>query len=227
MSLINDALKKAARQRAEEQADLSTLMPGGSGSRASRGASPVGKQTIVVIAGAAVALAVVSAVITGYLMTGKSEPKPVEAMPVAAPAAPRTHPVPEATQLVPAIFTITVPKLIAAAPTPTPAPTEAPVVIARPTPTPTPAPVVAVQTAAPVPVAAAPQSHAEQVQAYVDGLHVSGARAAGADSKALIDGHVYKVNDLLDRALGLRLTNVDADQLTFVDATGATYLKSY
>jgi len=37
MSLINDALKKAARQRAEEQADMTPIMPGGGGSRGRRG----------------------------------------------------------------------------------------------------------------------------------------------------------------------------------------------
>jgi hypothetical protein len=52
-------------------------------------------------------------------------------------------------------------------------------------------------------------------------------RAAGADSKALVDGHVYKVNELIDRTIGLKLTKVDADHLTFVDAQGDTYLKSF
>ena len=61
----------------------------------------------------------------------------------------------------------------------------------------------------------------------MDRFHVSGARAAGADSKALIDGHVYRVNDVMDKSVGLRLSKVDADRLTFVDADGNTYIKTF
>jgi hypothetical protein len=114
------------------------------------------------------------------------------------------------------------------------------VVVAQPSPTPAPAVVAAAvavpaavpavtapaASAAPAPTAA-PQSRAEQVQAYVDGLVVTGARSAGSDSKALVNGHVFKLNDVLDKALGLRLARVDPDHLTFVDGAGDTYLKSY
>ncbi|MFZ1056109.1 MAG: hypothetical protein WAN79_10590, partial [Opitutaceae bacterium] len=77
------------------------------------------------------------------------------------------------------------------------------------------------------PAAAAPLSHSEAVQGIVDGYRVSGVRSAGADSKALIDGHVYKVNDVIDRTLGIRLVKVDPDHLTLVDKDGATYVKSF
>jgi len=52
-------------------------------------------------------------------------------------------------------------------------------------------------------------------------------RAAGPESKALIDGHVYRINDVLDRATGLKLVGVDPDHVTFVDAEGVTYVKSF
>ena len=73
MSLINDALKKAARQRAEEQGETAP-MPGG-GRRPSRQGGPMQKQTLVLIIGAAVVLVVVSAVVTGILMNGKPAAK--------------------------------------------------------------------------------------------------------------------------------------------------------
>jgi hypothetical protein len=218
MSLINDALKKAARQRAEAQADLSTLMPGGGGSRASGHGAPMRKQTVALIAGAAVALAVVSAVVTSVLMGGKTAPAPVAAAPAPQVALPRPQATPAPAVQAPVVIAITVPKVILT----TPSPTAAPVVVEP------------VRVAAPVAAARIPDappastlSHADQVQAYVDGLHVSGARAAGSDSKALVDGHVFKVNDLLNRTLGVRLIQVDPDHLTFVDSTGAAYLKSY
>jgi len=65
------------------------------------------------------------------------------------------------------------------------------------------------------------------IQGIVDRFRVSGVRAAGADSKALVDGHVYKINEMIDRTIGLRLVKVDADHLTFVDAQGDTYVKSF
>jgi hypothetical protein len=102
------------------------------------------------------------------------------------------------------------------------------------------APVAAVTVAEPPPAAAqpaasetirptaAPQpSRSEQVQSFVDRIRVTGARAAGAESKALVDGHVYRVNDMLDRTLGIRLVKVDPDHLTLVDSEGATYIKNF
>jgi hypothetical protein len=42
-----------------------------------------------------------------------------------------------------------------------------------------------------------------------------------------VDGHVYRVNDMLDRTLGIRLVKVDPDHLTLVDSEGATYIKNF
>jgi len=102
-------------------------------------------------------------------------------------------------------------------------------VVAQPTPLPiVAAPIIAARPVpAPAVTAASSEGHSEDVQAYIDALHVTGARAAGSDSKALVDGHVFKLNDLLNKGFGLRLKRVDPDQLTFVDATGATYVRSY
>jgi hypothetical protein len=235
MSLINDALKKAARQRAQEHSDLGPLTPGGGGSRARQG-GPMRTQTMVLIGAAAVALVVVSVVLTGAFVTSRPEAKPASPIPAPAPA---KSPANVAAQA-PSVIAVTVPRVIAPAPTAAPAPTSAPVVVAQPSPTPAPAVVAAAvavpaavpavtapaASAAPAPTAA-PQSRAEQVQAYVDGLVVTGARSAGSDSKALVNGHVFKLNDVLDKALGLRLARVDPDHLTFVDGAGDTYLKSY
>jgi hypothetical protein len=218
MSLINDALKKAARQRAQEQADLAPPMPGGGSGRGSRQGAPVRAQTIVLIAGAAVALAVVSAVITGMMLTGKAEPRPAAAD-RPAPAAPRPQaPTPIVVQ-VPAIPAVSVPRT---ALTPTPAPVAA----AQPFPTPPPATLLAA-VPAPSPTAAPPPNRSGQAQAFVENLHISGVRSAGAESKALVDGHVYRVNDVLERTLGIKLVKVDSDHLTFIDAGGETYIRSF
>jgi hypothetical protein len=223
MSLINDALKKAARLRAEEQGDVVPPMPGGGHRRHPGQRAPVRTQTVVLVGGAAVALIVVSAVITGILMTGRTETKPV-AVDRPAPAAPTPAPVAKLVVQAPPVA-VSLPRLEQ------PAPASAPAVVVKPAPvqapSPKPSPVIEVPAQERTPAAAAPLSHSEAVQGIVDGYRVSGVRSAGADSKALIDGHVYKVNDVIDRTLGIRLVKVDPDHLTLVDKDGATYVKSF
>jgi len=216
MSIINEALKKAARQRAEDQSDSMANMHGASGSGNGR-RTPMRSQTMVLIGAAALALIVVSVVITGLLLTGKSQPK-VDFVTATVP-----------TTEVPASVTVQMPT-ISLAPLPKPMPT--PIVAAVSTPLPS-APAVQVTVKAPEPAAPSPTvavpelSHADRVEAFMDNLHVSGVRAAGTDSKALVDGHVYRVNDVLNRPLGLKLVKIEEGQLTFVDSRGDTYIKNF
>ncbi len=230
MSLINDALKKAARQRAEEQGDVAP-MPGG-GRRASRQGGPMQKQTFVLIIGAAIVLVVVSAVITGILMTGKPEAKSLPAARLS----------PEMTSVEASPKVVIQAPVIAVSLPPVAAPAAAPVAVAAPLSTPTPIAVAPTalppETAAPVAAAAVPgaqpqrvadnsQGHIDTVQAVVDAFHISGVRTAGAGSKALVNGHIYKLNDLVDKAIGLKLVKVDEDHLTFVDRDGNTYIRNF
>jgi hypothetical protein len=208
-------------------------------------------QSMVLIGAAALVLVVVSAVVTGIFMTGKPEAKPAaeanpapQAAPTQAPAAPKivvqapavavalpqqSVPTPVAAPVAPAVFSPppAAVHVAPAVPSPTPSP---PAVAQAPAPA-TEAPVAAAQApaqAAPTaPVAAAPQSHADLVQGVVDAYHISGVRLAGAGSKALIDGHVYKLNDIVDKTLGLKLAKVDEDHLTFVDRDGNTFAKTF
>jgi hypothetical protein len=230
MSLINDALKKAARQRAEEQADVVPPMPGG-GRRVSRHGAPMGAQTKVLIGVAALALIVVSAVITGVFMTGKPEAKPAAA---GVPASPTSQQAPAPRIVVQApVIAVSVPR--EKAPAAIAAPVAVPTPTAVPSPTPTPVAVVQAQAPAPAPVAqgapapaaAATQGHADVIQGVIDAYHISGVRMAGAGSKALVDGRVYKLNDIVDKTLGLRLVKVDDDHLTFTDRDGNTFVKSF
>lgn len=228
MSLINDALKKAARQRAEEQGEVAP-MPGG-GRRHSRQGGPMQKQTLVLIIGAAVVLVVVSAVVTGIMMNGKPSAKTASV----------ERPTPEVTVTDSPSKAVIQAPVIAVSLAPVAVPTPIPIAM----PTPTPSPVAAAPTAlplvtaAPVAVTAVPtapgqrvadnsQGHIDTVQAVVDAFHISGVRTAGAGSKALVDGHIYKLNDVVDKAIGLRLVKVDEDHLTFVDRDGNTYVRNF
>ena len=82
----------------------------------------------------------------------------------------------------------------------------------------------------PTPAAAAPASIATdpRVHAFVDAVKVAGIRSAsGGDSRVLMNDRVFRVNDIVDRNLGLRLTKVEANALTFTDSNGAIYVKNF
>ncbi|MSU70192.1 MAG: hypothetical protein EXS39_05350 [Opitutaceae bacterium] len=66
-----------------------------------------------------------------------------------------------------------------------------------------------------------------RIVAFVDGLKVTGIRSSGAESKVLMNDHVYRINDVVDRILNVRLTEVGPDSLTFVDENGAAYTKNF
>jgi hypothetical protein len=47
----------------------------------------------------------------------------------------------------------------------------------------------------------------------------------GDDSRVLINDRVYRVNEVVDRNLGIRLVKVEPGSLHFVDARGVAYVK--
>ena len=90
-----------------------------------------------------------------------------------------------------------------------------------------PAPAVAsaaLRPAAPPAPAARPDP---RIQAFVDALRVAGIRASGSDSKVLMNDRVFRVNDIVERTLGLRLTGVAADRLSFTDENGVVYTRNF
>jgi hypothetical protein len=65
-----------------------------------------------------------------------------------------------------------------------------------------------------------------KILALINGLHVTGVRVAGGDSKVLMNNRVYRINDILDYELGVKLTGVSTTVLTFVDENGIIYTRS-
>jgi len=65
----------------------------------------------------------------------------------------------------------------------------------------------------------------ERITAFVEAMRIKSVRVAGADSRVLINDRVYRVGEIIDRTLGIRLATVAASQLTFSDANGTTYVK--
>jgi len=250
MSLINDALKRAQRQRASEEAGINPPLPGGSSGRVAKRGKPLSAQSLLLIVVGATVLIVLSVVATVYLVRDTPPPtRPATAV-AATPTAPAAQSAPptidlglkRTTNVDPApslvVFVPSPAKTESATPSPVePAPlaptpvSTGPVTTNQEPPAAAPAtPVVAptIATAAPkISSAATTSAPDERVNLFLDKLHVTGIRSSGTDSKVLMNDRVYRVNDIVDRGLVLRLTHVQPGTLTFVDERGVVYTKNF
>jgi hypothetical protein len=244
MSLINEALKKAQRQRAEDRADLAPPMPGGGGHRIRRSAPALSTQTIVLLAGGGISLFVVAVVVTVLWI---NRPEPARPGPAKSPLAAATE------NTVTAAPVIVLPVRLKAAESDlstapsaskfTPATSAANPIQAAPnpgtvikSPPAPPAPVAQGPTPAALPAEPAPAAPVdvrvpgrfqESIQTLVDALRVTGIRAAGNASKVMINERVYKLNDIVDRSHDLRLIKIASDGLMFTTPDGVTYEKTF
>lgn len=215
MSLINEALKKAQRVRNQEETDLAPTPGGTVFPRVARRGQPRSAKSLILIATGAVVLFVLSVVATVYVIN-RPDPVPTPATTTAKAAAPAT---------------------VAA---PGPSPIIAPPVIKPPVSTPATIPVVAGAPDSPA-LATPPRETAptptpktmtdakpdERVHAFVDSIRVMGIRSSGDESRVLMNDRVFRVNEIVDRGLDVRLTGVEPGTLTFTDANGVTYKKAF
>ena len=66
-----------------------------------------------------------------------------------------------------------------------------------------------------------------RVQGMVDKFRISGIRLSDTESKVILNEHLFRVGDLIEPSLGLRLTKIELHLLTFTDAENNTYLKRF
>lgn len=248
MSLINEALKKAQRQRGDPVIAAAAAVAGSSAPIAKR-EPPRTTQTMLILGAGGVLLVVLSAVGTAYWLS-RPAAKPSPVVPVAA-----TTPQPKMASAAPALIVPAIPppteaaskqagaaKSVTSVAVESAKPANPPTRVEASHPVGAPVAPVAVAPAATAPAAAAPASAAvtpaptavppppksdERIHQFVDALRVTGIRSSGSDSKVLMNDRVYRLNDIVDRALGLRLTKVAADSLTFTDANGVNYVKYF
>lgn len=227
MSLINDALKRAQRDRTGHSP---APLPHAPGESSLRPAGRSGPPWLLIGLGATVGgLFALVAVLLLRPAAPASGPAtaaaPVATTAATAPATP--SPAPDAAPPAVALSLPLTPAETSAPAQPAAAqPTAGPVVT-------TAAPNLVALTPAPVPpvtTSAAPSGPARPtprlIQA-VEALRVTGIRAAGADSKVLMNDRVYRVGDIVDHELQIRLTAATAQSLTFVDETGASYTRNF
>ncbi|HEY0943833.1 MAG TPA: hypothetical protein VGD81_01150 [Opitutaceae bacterium] len=245
MSLINEALKKAQKLRAEEPTAVPPAMPGGPPpAPITPRRQPWSARTVVWSVFGAVSLIIFSIAFTILFLGGgdkNSAPAPRPSQPTLARApaiSPSSAPVtiapappvpaPEikpALEPQPAEVPVLVPAPAQQAPSPT---VDAPVEPASPprsdpvviNPAPSPAP-------APAPTRTAPPRPDPQVYRFIDTLRITGIRASATDPKVLMNDRLFRLNDIVDRGFGLRLTRIEPSSLTFVDNTGAVYTKNF
>ena len=240
MSLISEALKKAQKMRADPMA-VASNSEGGNVAR--RGRPTPAKTVALAVAG--VAALVVLVVVTTIVVMRLNAPPPLTgaksapAQPAANMAAPTTSPVSAAIPPVTAPASpdpvVVVPAPVASASTPgavrtAPAANAGAKAPSAPSAKNAPAAqrnVTAPPVAPSVPVIASKPTAEPRVQAFVDAVRVTGIRSSGADSKVLMNDRVFRLNDIVDRSLGIRLTEVRTDSLTFVDENGFAYLKNF
>ena len=280
MSLINEALKKAQRERSEDSAPAGPA----AGARVTKRGKPHSANTLVLLGSGAIVLVVLSVFLTVYLVnrpsasarvavaappsTAKTAPAaPVDSAtpPIVAPQILGSTPPPAAapaitspaalepspattTKPVVAPTTTPPPRSISPESSPSPAPasttpavaapvanTPAPAVATNPTPAPSSSPAAAAPTlpaagatpAATSPSTLAPDAPDERVAAFVEAVRVTGIRSSGAESRVLMNERVYRVNDVVERTMNIRLIKAAADSLTFSDPRGVTYVKRF
>ncbi len=207
MSLINDALKKAQKQRAGDSAPASglTLHEGeASGSIAKRDKPPAFTTLLIRIGLITGALLIV---LVGAYLGRHRAPQPIIqptlAQPTSAPATPTPPPV---------VSTVKAPDTVSL-----PIPAAAPAIVA-------PEPIV---TPPPPPPPSAPPKFSPQAIIFVENLRISVIRASATDSKVLMSDRVYRTGDIVAYELGLKLVEITADSLTFENESGARYTRNF
>ncbi len=164
-------------------------------------------------------------------------PKPSAEPPAAVslpPAAPTPEPItPPAPTPAPAPAEAA-PEVVSAAvnATPSPQPTAAPATVSLPTAAP-----VATATPTPAPAAALPPLYAPRpptpvnpsarVQNFINRLRVTGIRLSDTGTKVILGDRLFKIGEIVDTNLELRLIKAEQGVLTFSDATGKTYIKVF
>jgi hypothetical protein len=229
MSLINEALKKAQRQRLEGSAppvpETPSAPPADSGPRVAKRSKPTDfrSQMLLLIGGG---LAFICALaVAGFFLLRSNAPEAPAAPSVPAPATSAA-----AAPVVKPPEPITLP-----ATTPAAAPPSTPPAASSAASLPAPSPAVNAPTAPatalrsgqePPPPPERPKPTPRMI-AIIEALKVAGIRASGAESKVLMNDRVYRLNDTVEHELNIRLVGVTVNSLTFEDERGATYTRSF
>ena len=230
MSLINDALKKAQKQRTGEAPALASMpsVGGESAARISRRAKSGGPSSMLIGAGAAIVVLLLAG---GYFAfrpsTPVSAPPPAAGKPASPTLPPATKPAAPGPETAPPAFVLplaTPPK----ADTPPQRPEDRESKTAA-NPAPSSSPAAKSPAGGEIaPAAPAPSLKLEpRAIQYIDNIKVAGIRASATDAKVLMNDRVYRVGSTVEAEMGLKLAGITANSLTFEDERGARYTRTF
>lgn len=228
MSLINDALKKAQRERGQpaDPAAMPIKLVLAQTQPIAAGVAAPPRKLAPIIGGIAAVIVLVSGALYFALRpatpTTSPEPASLRAPAVATnatklPSSPAT-----AKASNPTAFVIPLTEPVKTPPE-VPAKAEPAAIVAKPIP----APVATVLPPEPVTVPKKAGLTEAQFVTLVEALRVTGIRAAGNESRVLMNDRVFRLGDIVDHASGIRLVGATANTLTFEDETGATYTRKF
>jgi hypothetical protein len=237
MSLINEALKKAQRMRHQDPAGApppatdaaaGQSVPPATSMPMRRGRTPA-SQTLLLFAGVPL-LVLISVGATWWLLRpSPSEEAPVIARadtpaPAAQPAAgPATNPAPPV-EVQPTAAPEPVISVASTPATPAASTAQAPEPVGLPAPPPPPP--AAEQAPAPALALSDPAQSSKpdsRVHAFLDTLRVTGIRSSETDPRVSMNGRVFRLNDIVDRNLELRIIGIAPEGLTFIGPNGVVY----
>ncbi len=220
MSLINEALKKAQNQRTVDLTSAPSSVPAALGSgtsqpvRIAKRPPPLAARTLMgLLGGGLVGLLAVGGVSFFYFSASPEQPaatktKPPQPSP-AVTVASLPPPLPVAITPPPPIISVALP------PIPSPATTGvAPAGASKP------------PAAPPAPMPATPTTN-PKISEFVEALRISVVRLTPTDPKVVLNGQVFRLNDVVDRNLQVRLVKIEPSRLVFTDANGFNYTKAH
>jgi hypothetical protein len=197
MSLINDALKKAQRDRGESSTQSGHRAQ--TGTAPSRGPARQSAYRQLAVVGAGVGFGLLIIVAASFIL----RPSPAQTpLAVESPSAPPSTPLPRAD----ANTSSTEPS--------------APPLVGIST---IDAPPAAPSTVA----LSHPGRPSLRMINTVEAFRISGVRASATDSKVVMNGRIYQVGDIVDHEQGIRITAVTANSVIFEDESGATYTRKF
>lgn len=229
MSLINEALKKAQRQRTLESAPLSCAPSGVAAAAVTthvraashhRTLAPLWFGLGLLATGAGATALILHYGVTPATKAPVASDKPTVTTPTSGPALPvkATPPEPLAAVTLPPL---TAPHSAPASPPPAPTTVNGPETPADPV-------IILAGPAAPsLPPAPAPLDPTPRIRSFLAAARITGVRGREDQARVLMNEKVFRLNDTVEQDLGLRLSGVRAGVLVFTDALGHHYEKKY